>query len=338
MRRSVALAGVGAAAALGIAGALAQRRLVRGIESDPEHEALRRPLSGEEHEVRSADGTSLHVEEFGPPDAPKVILDHGWMCGIGFWRYQIESLSRDHRVIAYDKRGHGRSAPADDYSFDSMADDLDAVIEARVPEGERALVAGHSMGAMTLAAWAGRYPQRARERLAGCLMVNTGLGNLIDDHVVLPLPSRPRVRAPLGRLLLTVQMPVRSGPSPIADASVRWVTFGPQASPARVAFCRRMVLSCNPRARGACGASMSRMDLWHALDHIDAPSVVIAGEADRLTPAKHGRRIAESIAGEAELVELPGIGHMAPIEAPDEVTSRIRELASRTLAGAPVTA
>ncbi|MDV9192249.1 alpha/beta fold hydrolase, partial [Streptomyces sp. SR27] len=103
----------------------------------------------------SADGARIHVEVYGPEGAPAVVLSHGWTCSIAFWAEQIRALAADHRVIAYDQRGHGRSpAPAGPagYSTRALADDLEAVLAATLAPGEKAVVAGHSMGGMTLMA------------------------------------------------------------------------------------------------------------------------------------------------------------------------------------------
>src|SRR5215210_4708463 len=65
-----------------------------------------RPLT-----VRSTDGTELHTEEFGDPDAPPIVLIHAWMCSLELWHKQIEALHEGARLIAFDLRGHGRSGP-----------------------------------------------------------------------------------------------------------------------------------------------------------------------------------------------------------------------------------
>src|SRR6478735_10459426 len=95
--------------------------------------------------VRAGDGTALHVEVFGPADGYPIVLAHGITCAIRVWAYQIADLSRDYRVIAFDHRGHGKSAVPprpNRYSLDLLAADLDAVLDTTLAPGERAVIAG----------------------------------------------------------------------------------------------------------------------------------------------------------------------------------------------------
>jgi pimeloyl-ACP methyl ester carboxylesterase len=330
LRRST-LAGLAGAAGLAAAGGvLAQRRLRRAIGSDPDHELLFGPLGGERVPVASAEGSELHVRAFGPADAPKLILVHGWMCSLEYWRFQFDELAREFRVIAYDQRGHGGSAPARDYSFESFAADLGCVLDACVPDGERALVAAHSMGAMTVVAWAGRHPDRVSRRVSGTVLQNTGLGDLITEAVLFRTPRQlDGLKDPLGRLLMTAEAPIPPWPSPITDAAVRYVAMNPGAGAARVAFCRRMLLSSNPDVRGAAGRAMARMDLWHAIDKLTVPTAVIAGELDKLTPPVHARKLADKLPDLVDFIELPRVGHMAAIEAPEAINKAIGNLANQ---------
>src|SRR5690606_39543316 len=55
--------------------------------------------------VSSSDGTRLHVEIRGRTDAPTIVLSHGVLCALRFWRHQIHQLSTEFRVVAYDQRG-----------------------------------------------------------------------------------------------------------------------------------------------------------------------------------------------------------------------------------------
>ena len=103
--------------------------------------------------VRSKDGLRLHTEVFGPEDGYPIVLAHGITCAIRVWAYQIADLANDYRVIAFDHRGHGRSAvprAAQRYSLDILAADLDSVLEATLAPGERAVIAGHSMGGIAI--------------------------------------------------------------------------------------------------------------------------------------------------------------------------------------------
>lgn len=87
--------------------------------------------------VRAADGTKLHTQVFGPADGYPIVLAHGITCAIGVWGQQIADLSVDHRVIAYDHRGHGRSGvpKRGGYSLTHLASDLDSVLEATLAPG-----------------------------------------------------------------------------------------------------------------------------------------------------------------------------------------------------------
>jgi pimeloyl-ACP methyl ester carboxylesterase len=89
-------------------------------------------------------------------------------------------------------------------------------------------------------------------------------------------------------------------------------------------------LDCPADVRAAFGATLSDLDLGDALQALTVPTVVIAGEQDRLTPPVHARSIAAALPDAAILV-LPGVGHCAPIEAHSEVTEQIRTLTSRTI-------
>ena len=335
-RRNVllTLAGAGLAGTVGVAGAQVADR--RRVEADPDYALFfEHPEGGEELTVHAPDGTRLHVEAFGPEDAPPVVLIHGWTCALRFWRRQIRDLMPDHRVIAYDLRGHGRSGSPDggDWSPDALADDLQAVLEATVP-GRRALLGGHSLGAMTIVAWAGRHPDAVREHASAAVLCNTGLGDLVSESLLLRPPDAfGRLHQSLGRLLLGAPAPLPSRPDPLTHRAIRYVALSGSASPAAVRFSEDLVLSCNPRVRGACGRELTRLDLHERIEHLTVPTVVVAGSADRLTPPVHARKFAAALPDCRRLLELEG-GHMGPLERADEVTHVLRELAGERPAAA----
>jgi pimeloyl-ACP methyl ester carboxylesterase len=325
-------AGVGTAGALA-AGGLLQVQHMRRIARDPEQEALDEPPEGRAQSVRSADGTRLHVEVFGPGDGETVVLAHGWTEALVYWTYVIKALrDRGVRVVAYDLRGHGASAPAnrDDYSISRFGEDLEAVLEGCVPDGRRAVLAGHSLGAMSIASWAEKHDVERRVRAAALL--NTGVGDLIAEHLLLPLPG---VAQALSRTIalhgfLGSKAPLPRFSTPLSSAAVRYIAFGPDATPAQVAFFERMLVTCPPDVRANVGMAMSEMDLHHALPRLTVPTIVIAGAVDKLTPPSHARRIAGMLPQLRRLTVLERTGHMTPLERPEAVIDALAELVSLT--------
>ncbi|WP_327315663.1 alpha/beta fold hydrolase [Streptomyces sp. NBC_01235] len=270
----------------------------------------------------SADGARLHVEVHGPETGPAVVLAHGWTCSTAFWAAQIRDLAADHRVIAYDQRGHGRTPESAVCSTDVLADDLEAVLGATLAPGEKAVIAGHSMGGMTVLAAAAR--DAFREHAGAVLLCSTGASGLVDEATVVPM--RPgRLRTWLTRHILGSRAPL--GPvTPVAKAILKYATMGAGSAPHLVEACARIVHACPRRVRYAWGHVLSLLDLDHGVRELRVPTAVVVGARDRLTPPVHARRIAAALPRCVGLTELPGLGHMTPVEAPELVTARIREL------------
>ncbi len=275
----------------------------------------------------SADGTRVAYEEHGPADAPAVVLSHGWTCSTLFWSAVIRELLPDTRVVAYDQRGHGRSdIPADRarYSTAALADDLEAVLTAVLPGGGRAVLAGHSMGGMTLMAAAGR--PAVADRTAAALLVSTGSAQLVAETLVLPPRIRnPRVRRAFHTALLHSRAPL--GPrGPLLRAALKYGVMAPGSTPEQVAFTTEVVSACRRRPRGAWGRVLSGLDLDAGVARLTAPTAVLVGTADKLTPAVHAHRMAGRLPHPLGVTELPGLGHMTPIEDPAAVAQSVREL------------
>lgn len=280
-------------------------------------------------DVVSADGTRIHVEEFGRADGPAVVLAHGWTCSILFWAPVVRLLSPDFRVIAYDQRGHGRSAaPATraGYGTGVLADDLQAVLEAVVPEGERAVLAGHSMGGMTIMAASGREP--VTRRTAAVLLASTGSARLLGSTEVLPPRLSARwLRRAVHRQLLVSRLPL--GPvTPLSRAALAYGVLGTSPTREQAAFTARIVHACRAKQRAAWGRVLAVLDLDAEIAALAAPTAVVAGTHDKLTPRVHARGMARALPRCVGLTELPGLGHMTPLEDPGAVASVIRSLAA----------
>src|SRR5437879_4398402 len=118
--------------------------------------------------VVSFDGTLLHVRAAGDPSLPCLLFVHGFGVDMTTWHYQWKDLSKDHRCVLLDQRGHGRSGAAanGDHSLQATGRDVQAVIEATVPSDRPVVVLGHSMGGMSLLGLADTHPELFGSRIA----------------------------------------------------------------------------------------------------------------------------------------------------------------------------
>jgi len=340
--RTAALAGAGVAATLA-AGVLAQRRRTRALARDPEYLRLTEPLGGTELGIISADGTLLHAVVLEPEPraigAATVVLAHGWTEQLSFWGPVIGLLrDRGLRIVAYDLRGHGSSGPAagDDYSIERFGDDVEAVLAAADAPADEVVVVGHSLGGMAIAAWASDHDVRAR--VAGAALVNTGVDDLIGGALVLGELGKRLNPQWLGRALLGSSAPLLPLSTPLQQAVIRHTAFGPTATAAQVAFYERMLMTTPANVRAASGIALSDLHLGSALARLTVPTLVIAGDRDRLTPPDHSRRIADALPSRNGLIVLERTGHMSPLERPREVADAIGGLVSSVAAPVAETA
>ncbi|MFA9431718.1 alpha/beta fold hydrolase [Egicoccus sp. AB-alg2] len=306
---------------------LTRRRDRRRLLDDPEHDILDAPLPGIGRTVVSADGTRLAVWEAGPVDGPVVVFAHGWGMGVRFWIHQLRDLAVDHRVIAYDQRGHAASGrPTDgDYSADALADDLEAVLRTCVPAGRTALLVGHSMGAMSIVAWANARDGRLEDRAHAAILAQTGVDQLHSTFFA-ELGVAKLLADTVGARAMTSRLPLPPGPNPVGYRVTAHFAHGQDAPPSAIALTEQLFLDTPADVRSAIGVMMSSLDLTRGVTKLAIPTTVVMGTADRLTPPVHSRRLVAALPN-AQLVELEGAGHQAPLERHHEFTRLVRERA-----------
>lgn len=307
------------------------------------------PVPAERITVVSPDGVRLAVQVHGRPGAPTVVLAHGWALSAGYWSRVIRRLRTDLRVLAYDQRGHGRSAkvPTAGFSTDALADDLAAVLTATVPAGDRIVVAGHSMGAMTLLALAARRPQMLHQAVAGGVLISTGVEQLLARSRILPrrrstVPGLPadqeerEFKTRPNRFERWADQRVRRGltdprrleriPAPVLRSIITRITLSPVAGPAEQSWTTEVVSACPASTVSGFATMLGDLDLSTAVARLDVPTLVLVGGADRLTPPWHAHRLAAALPCCLGLVEVPGVGHMTPLQAPDAVAAAVRRV------------
>ena len=283
--------------------------------------------------VHSADGTRLHTEVFGPANGYPIVLAHGITCSIQVWHEQINDLSRDFRVIAYDHRGHGRSGVPAAYSLDHLAADLDAVLGAALRPGERAVIAGHSMGGIAISAWSDRFRDRVQRRADAVALINTTHGNLLDKIQLLRVPGvlrSARIAAARQMIRSLGGAPLFRGTQPGSRRFLQMMAVGADADPAISRLLHDIFAATSPAGRGAWARVLVDElgpKVYIDLSGLTVPALVIGSTDDRLLPICRARKIADAVPNLIELVEMPG-GHCAMLEYPGDVSGQLRSLAN----------
>jgi pimeloyl-ACP methyl ester carboxylesterase len=333
------------AVAIGATGGYAaERRLLRA-----RLEATRAPgdqlgtIGGVLEELRGPDGTRIAVETYGPPDAPTVVLAHGWTCTGRVWHEQVVGLADRYRLVTYDQPGHGRSSGPRSgvYDLDLLGDTLLAVIEHTTPTGPLVL-AGHSLGGMTVLNAVGRHHGALTDRLAGVALLSTtsrarpegvalGLGihgaARLEAAIrrLVPLFGHPRVQGVTNR--------VYSSSTDLSFLLTRALGLGPDADARHVDLTEQLILDADPEMIAGLTPTVLTVDEDAAWACLDVPTTILVGDRDRLTPAALSQHMAARCT-QAELRRLPRVGHMTQLEAADEVNAVLAHHLERARAAA----
>ncbi len=333
-------AAVGVAAA-GLATAFAvERALVRKSLRTPGDPYAGEPFGEQpfdaELTVTAADGTDLHVEIVepkAPTTRPTVVFVHGFCLDMGTFYFQRKALAElgEQRLVFYDQPGHGRSSRLEsgEYDIAGLGKSLAAVLDATVPDGPIVLV-GHSMGGMTLMAFAELYPQWFGRRVVGVVLMSTS-GGLVEKTKI-GLPSLvARASAPLlplvngaTRLSGGAIDKARLASSDLAWLLTRRYGFGDaRPSPSLVTF----VESMNSRTSAETVAKYLRTLYSHARYPALAalrgtPTLVIVGTKDLITPVTHSEAILKYLP-DAEFVKIDNSGHVVMLENADDVNAAL---------------
>jgi pimeloyl-ACP methyl ester carboxylesterase len=224
------------------------------------------------------------------------VLLHGVGSDASIWHRQLDHFGRTRRTIAWSMPGFGDSPPLSPLTWEGLNESLERLLDAQGLK--RVVLLGHSLGGFVAQKFADAHP----ERLAGLILSGTtaSFGKPDGDW------QQEFVRERLA--------PFQAGKTmkDIAPEMVRAV-LGPNASPEDAELAVRSAMRVGDQAFQDAVRLIVTFDGREALDRLDLPVLLLAGEVDDNAPAGVMRKMVDRIKG-SRIVELPGLGHMANIE------------------------
>ena len=267
----------------------------------PEETASRARIDG--NHVVTADGVRLYFKDWGPKDGPVVTFSHGWPLSSDSWESQMIFLAgQGYRVVAHDRRGHGRSSqPWDGNDMDHYADDLAAVIEALDLKDITAV--GFSTGGGEVARYIGRHGTSRVKKAVLVSAVPPLMLQTADNPGGLPLEVFDGIRRASLENRSQLYLDIASGPF-----------YGFNRPGAKVS----QGLIDSWWAQGMQGghkntydsiAAFSATDFREDLKKFDVPTLVIHGDDDQIVPIDSSGKASAALIDGAELRVYPGAPH-----------------------------
>lgn len=309
--------------------------LLRGLRGKgPSVEEPHDRHDGVVQKIPRPDGSQLHVELYGDPEAPPVVLTHGWGLDNAEWCYVKRALAGRFRLIAWDLPGLGKSTrPADnDWDLEKLARDLDAVLQ--LAGGRPAVVVGHSIGGMIALTYCRLFPDALGGRVSGLALVHTTYTNPVRTAALAPVYTalQKPVLEPLCWLMVWLAplvwlMNVLSYLNGSAHRSTERSSFSGHESRGQLEFMTRYYLTAWPAVIARGMLAMFRYDATAALPTVRVPTLVVAGDGDRLCTPEASRTMSEAIPG-ARLVTLRPARHCGHFEHYGEFAATLAEFAA----------
>lgn len=269
--------------------------------------------------ITGASGASLYVEQLGSPEAPPVILVHGWAMDSTIWFYAKRDLSRRFRILCWDLPGMGRSTPATPSAIGLSEFALDLKTVIGLAGSRKVVLVGHSIGGMTIQTLARDDPAFFSAHVAGTVLVNTTYTNPLKTMILSGLAQAIRwpLIEPLMRLGILLQPLVwlsawqsyLSGTAHIANR----LGFGKHVTRSQLEHTTLLSTRNSPGNIHRGNLAMFRWDATKAMTGIASPLLVLAGDLDIVTKPEAGQVIAaDHASGICTVIE--GVNHMGFLE------------------------
>jgi pimeloyl-ACP methyl ester carboxylesterase len=277
--------------------------------------------------VRADDGVPLYWRSVGDGE-PAFVCCNGVGVSTFFWKYVVEHFRDRFRVVTWDYRGHGRSAPPPepveqaDLSIERNVRDLVSVLEAVGVRGPSVLL-GHSMGCQVILELANQHPERVAALIPMFGTYERPMDTFMDSPYARPLfDLLTRAARWGGRRGARMLLPLYDSPIAFPVGGLLGLMDRHYAGRVDIEQYLEHLAVMNPRIFLRMVAQAADHSAEQALPRITAPTLVIASEKDLFTPLHRSYAMAQKIPG-AELLVLAEASHAAIVEHPDSINRRI---------------
>jgi non-heme chloroperoxidase len=253
--------------------------------------------------IKTSDGVQLYYKDWGPRDGQVVVFSHGWPLSSDSWESQMLFLAdKGYRVVAHDRRGHGRSSqPWEGNDMDHYADDLATVIETL---GLRDLtLVGFSTGGGEVARYIGRHGTSRVKKVALVGAVTPIMVKTADNPAGVPMEVFDGLRKASIENRSQLYLDIASGPffgfnRPGAKASQGLID----------SFWRQGMLGGHKNTFDSIKA-FSETDFRSDLKKFNVPTLIVHGDDDQIVPIDITARAAHKLIKGSKLVVYEGGPH-----------------------------
>ena len=267
--------------------------------------------------ITTADGTEIFYKDWGPKSAQPIVFHHGWPLSADDWDNQLMFfLGQGFRVIAHDRRGHGRSTQTDTGNeMDTYAEDVKAL--ARTLDLRQAIHVGHSTGGGEVA----HYVARAEPgRVSKAVLISAVPPLMLKTEANpggTPIEAFDAYRAGVAGNRAQVYLDIASGPFygfnrtgvlPIQGVIDNWVRQG---------------MMGGIKAQHDCIKAFSETDFTEDLKAIDVPVLVIHSEDDQVVPYADSAPLSVKLLKQGQLKTYSTFPHGCMTTHPDEINADI---------------
>jgi pimeloyl-ACP methyl ester carboxylesterase len=255
-------------------------------------ETTRPAIDGRAREewIDRPDGTRLHCLLQGPAHGPTLVFTHGWTLEGNVWGYQVSELCTKYRTVVWDLPGLGQSRGPQDgnYSLEKMADDLAAVVE-KAGVGSVILIS-HSIGGMLTQTFCRTHAEQLGNRVAGIVLVHTTYTNPLNTALLAPLwkALESPLIVPLNYLTIWLApLAWLSNWQSYLNGSLQVVTriasMSGRQTWGELNYSAWLAAKAWPGVVARGNLAMLEFNEERTLPGVDLPTLVIAGEHDRMT-------------------------------------------------------